>query len=104
MLNNPFTVAKGGNGQLAQEYSLVSTNDGGVVCETVKQAEEGSGMVVRVYEANGARHNATITFGLPVKQAYLCDLNENEIEQLQTDGNDVHVTVKPFEILTIKVL
>lgn len=104
VLNNPFTVAKGGNGQLAQEYSLVSTNDGGVVCETVKQAEEGSGMVVRVYEANGARHNATITFGLPVKQAYLCDLNENEIEQLQTDGNDVHVTVKPFEILTIKVL
>lgn len=104
VLNNPFTVAKGGSGQLPQYFSLVSTNDGGLVCETVKKAECGKGTVVRVYEANGARHNATITFGVPVDKAFLCDLNEKEIQQLTTQNNGVNITIKPFEILTIKVL
>lgn len=104
VLNNPFVVAKGGSGQLPQEFSLVSTNDGGVVCEAIKQAECGGGTVVRIYEANGARHNADITFGIPVRQAYLLDLSEKEIQPLPTENNSVNITIKPFEILTIKVL
>lgn len=104
VLNSPFNVAQGGNGQLPCEFSLVSSSDNGVVCETVKQAECGKGTVVRVYEANGARHNATITFGVPVCKAFLCDLNEKEIQQLTTQNNGVNITIKPFEILTIKVL
>lgn len=104
VLNIPFNVAQGGNGQLPCEFSLVSASDNGVVCETVKQAECGKGTVVRVYEANGARHNATITFGVPVGKAFLCDLNEKEIQQLTTQNNGVNITIKPFEILTIKVL
>ena len=104
VLNIPFNVAQGGNGQLPCEFSLVSASDNGVVCETVKQAECGKGTVVRVYEANGARHNATITFGVPVDKAFLCDLNEKEIQQLTTQNNGVNITIKPFEILTIKVL
>ena len=104
VLNNPFVAVKGGNGNLADEFSLVGCDDGGVVCETIKQAECGKGTVVRVYEANGARHNATITFGVPVGKAFLCDLNEKEIRQLTTQNNGVNITIKPFEILTIKVL
>ena len=104
VLNNPFIAVKGGNGNLADEFSLVGCDDGGVVCETIKQAECGKGTVVRVYEAVGARHDVTITFGVPVGKAFLCDLNEKEIRQLTTQNNGVNITIKPFEILTIKVL
>ena len=89
---------------MADEFSLVGCDDGGVVCETIKQAECGKGTVVRVYEAVGARHDATITFGVPVGKAFLCDLNEKEILPLTTQNNGVNITLKPFEILTIKVL
>ena len=37
------------------------------------------------------------------KEVFLCDLNESETEKLELCGNTVKFTVKPFEIITIKV-
>lgn len=105
VLNNPFSVAQCGNdGKLPQEFCLVSCDDGGVVCETVKRAEVGNGTILRVYEANGARHRATIRLGINISEAYLCDLNENVTDKLSVKDNAVSVTIAPYEILTLKVL
>lgn len=103
VLNNPFSVAQCGNGNLPQEFSFVSGNDGGIVCETVKQAEDGRGTIVRMYEANGERHQTTIRFGADISEAYLCDLNENVTDRLSVENNAVSVRFAPYEILTLKV-
>jgi len=39
-----------------------------------------------------------------IKEAVLCDLNEVETKKLQVIGNTVKFDIKPFEIVTIKVI
>ena len=103
-LNQPFTVAevKANSGSLADEFSLVSCDKPNVIVETVKKAEADDGMIVRMYDAFNRRANATITVADGFKRAYLCDLMENEIEELKFDGNKLTVPVSNFEIVTLK--
>lgn len=103
MLNNPLQLATGGNGSLPTEFSIVNSDDKGIVIETIKQAEEGDGIVLRIFDVNGARHNATLHFGIDVQQAFVCDLMENVQTELPVCDNTLQVVVKPYEIVTIKV-
>ena len=74
-----------------------------IICETVKPAEDGNGVVMRFYECANTRTPASVTIGLPAKQVFLCDLMENVLEELPlTDGSFQH-TFGNFEILTIRV-
>lgn len=103
VLNNPLQLQLGGNGNLPSEFSLVQCDANGVVVETVKQAEDGNGVIVRVFDVNGARHNAKLHFGINLQQAFLCDLMENVQAEIPLCDNTLQVTVKPYEIVTIKV-
>lgn len=103
-LNQPFETAeiKANNGKMPDEFSLVSCDKANVIVETVKKAEADDGMIVRMYDAFNRRANANITVADGFNKAYLCDLMENVVEELDFDGNTVTVPVKPFEIITLK--
>lgn len=103
VLNDPFRAVPGGKGDLPRDFSLVRCQDEGVVVETVKQAEDGDGMVLRLFDVNGARHHAKLELGVAVKQAWLCDLMENLQQSLNVEGNSLTVEVKPFEVVTLKI-
>ena len=84
------------------EYSYADCKTPGIVIETVKRAEDGNGIVLRMYEAYKERKNVQIS--LPqAKEVWLCDLNEKEEEKLSLDGGMVAFNIKPFEIITIKI-
>lgn len=103
-LNQPLTVAQvcANKGALADEFSLVSCDKANVIVETVKKAEDDDGMIVRMYDAFNRRANATVTVAEGFKKAYLCDLMENQIEELEFSDNKVTVPVSNFEIITLK--
>lgn len=103
-LNQPLTVAQvcANKGALADEFSLVSCDRANVIVETVKKAEDDDGMIVRMYDAFNRRANATVTVAEGFKKAYLCDLMENQIEELEFSDNKVTVPVSNFEIITLK--
>jgi alpha-mannosidase len=75
----------------------------GFIIETVKMAQSGEGIVIRGYEAYKERKIAKIKVG-NAKKVFLCDLNENEMEELTLNGDSVEFTVKPFEIITLKII
>jgi len=89
-------------GQLPDTYSLVSCDTPNVILETVKKAEDSDDMIVRFYEAFGARGNAEIRLAPGFTKAYLCDMMENELEALDITDNRVILPVKNFEIVTLK--
>ncbi|MBE6728632.1 MAG: alpha-mannosidase [Ruminococcaceae bacterium] len=89
-------------GTIKDNFSLVSTDSESVIIETVKKAENSDDMIVRMYEAFDSRTTAKITVTDKFKEAYLCDLMENEIEKLDFDGKCVTLPVKNFEIITLK--
>lgn len=91
------------SGTLSARYSFVSCDTRGVFVETVKKAEDGDGYVIRLYEAFKETKTVALRFGIAVREAYICDLEENEESALSVSDGAVSFTVKPFEIVTVKI-
>lgn len=104
LVNQPLFGADIGaqDGSLADCYSVVSTKTPGIVVETVKRAEDSGDVVVRLYEAFDRRSRALLEVGFDFDGAFVCDNLENELEQLESDGRCVSLSVKNFEIVTLK--
>ena len=84
----------------AEEYSALQVSGDSVFLDTVKPAEDGSGdIVLRLYEAAGARANAALTVDLPFAAAEETDMLEEKGQP--TDLS--RLTFRPFEIKTIRL-
>lgn len=84
---------------------LVRSDNATVVIESVKLADDTSGdLVVRLYEAVGARASATVSVNAPVHHAREVDLLERELPNAEyaVDGDSVSVRFRPFQILTLR--
>ncbi len=102
VLNRPLTAVTG-SGCATERFSLVSCEGSGVFVETVKQADDGDGLILRMFEAFKETKTVTLHFGISVEAVWICDLLENRQEALQICGNSVTISVKPFEIVTLRV-
>jgi alpha-mannosidase len=105
-LNTPLLAVRGqgtvsGNNGVAP--SFVTCDAQHVVLDTIKTAENGDGIMVRLYEAHNARGPVTLTFGQPVAHAERCNLLEEHASDVAFDGNTVRFRIKPFEIVTLRV-
>lgn len=105
VLNRPLQAAaiRKQNGRLADVYAFIDCETQGVYIETVKQAEDGDGTIVRMYEAFKETKTATLRFAEPISSVWLCNLLENEEKELPVRNGTVCVPIKPFEIITLKV-
>lgn len=83
--------------------AFVETDCAHIVVETVKPAEDGDGLIVRLYEAHNQRGHATLTFATPLLAAQECNLLEEALYHVATDGNKLAFQVRPFEIKTFRV-
>ncbi|MBQ8862696.1 MAG: hypothetical protein IJ021_08165, partial [Clostridia bacterium] len=93
----------GKRSEIPESYSLVSVDKDNVICETVKESEEGTATVLRFYESKNTRTKAQITLGFTAKKCYVCDMLENEKEELPITDGKINVSLHGFEILTLKV-
>lgn len=105
LLNRPLfgvEVAKNDGGILPAEFSVMDCQTKGVIFEALKLSESGDGYIARAYEAYKERK--VVTLAIPnAKKVAICDLSENEIENLTVNGGKVQFTIKPFEIITLKI-
>ena len=88
-------------GMPGNQFSFASVNRDNVILETVKQAEDGNGTVLRLYEAHNARTKVTLTVPKYVTAAYSTNLLEQIEEELCVVDGKITFTVKPYEIKTI---
>lgn len=103
LLNRPLEVVPvNGGGSLPSEFSLISCDMNNVIVETVKQAENGKGVVVRLYEAWNKKCKPTLNFGFDAKKISLCDILEQPIAELGS-GDRVQLDVSNFEIITLLI-
>ncbi|WP_344094095.1 alpha-mannosidase [Microbacterium deminutum] len=86
---------------------LVRTDHPAVLVESLKLAEDRSGdVVVRLYESEGARAAAELTLDFDVDDVVVTDLIEREIAApagLAHDGRSVRFTLRPFQLLTLRI-
>ncbi len=74
-----------------------------VIVETVKPAEDGDGLIVRLYEAHNQRGRATLTFATSILSVQECNLLEEPINDVSYQGNTLSFQVRPFEIKTFRL-
>ena len=98
-VNQPAYVVSGG--EEGKSYSFASVSHDNVVLETVKQAENGEGTVLRFYECQNARTKATVTVPAEFTKAYATNLLEQVEQELAVVDGKVTFTIKPYEIFTI---
>ena len=95
--------AKGSEGKLPENFSMVSADKDNIVIDTLKKAYDSEDMIIRLYDAFDRRENVTLTLGNTPCSAYLCDMLENEIGELEVSGNKIKLPINNFEIATVKV-
>jgi alpha-mannosidase len=86
-----------------QSRSYASVNDPNLVLDTVKRAEASDAVVLRLYEAHGARGVARVRLALPFGEARLANALEDEREPLEVDGGEIVVPYRPHQIVTVVV-
>ena len=104
-LNAPLQVAETAahGGELPASASLLQIDAPNVIAETVKQAEDGDDLIIRLYEANGATTRAKLHFGIPVGSIALVDLMEENPLAIECTDSTVELAFVPFEVLTLRV-
>jgi len=105
-LNDPLIVRRvnGGGVGGSTSRSLVSVDAPNVIIETVKQAEDDQGLIVRLYENERCRGPATLRTGFPLAKAYRCTLLEEDEAPLPVVQNEVRVRVTPYQIMTLRLI
>ncbi|MFV0402330.1 MAG: alpha-mannosidase [Oscillospiraceae bacterium] len=92
------------SGTLPLTDSLFQT-EGSAVVSAVKEAEDGSGLIVRVYNPTQETDIIRLRFKKPVQSVYSTDLNERSLEALpHTKGNTVEFDLHHNALRTVKVV
>ena len=105
-LNDPLIVRRvnGAGISRSMTQSLLAVDAPNVVIETVKQAEDGQGLILRLHENERYRRTVTLQVGFPLARAYRCSLLEEDETALNVAENVVRLTVKPYQIMTIRLV
>jgi alpha-mannosidase len=82
---------------------LLSCDANHVIVETIKVAEDGNGLIVRLYEAHNQRGPVGLRFGVPVVAVTECDLLERTVAPVDVQDGSVRFDMRPFEIKTLRV-
>jgi alpha-mannosidase len=101
-LNSPLVV--GGGGGEAAEYGLVATEGVELALGSLKRAEDGRGVILRLYEPHGKRGPATLRFAFGPNSVERVNLLEEPEGTVETREGEVRLDVRPFEVLTLRVL
>ena len=70
---------------------------------TRKRAEDGDGLIVRLYESQRKRGPIQIRFGRAVEAAWTTNLLEENESALQLDQDSIQLNLRPYQIVTLRV-
>lgn len=102
--NIPLTAVfvEKGEGTESQK-SFVTVSDERVMIDAIKEAQDGDGVIVRVYETSS--HTGEVTLTLPCGNIKVTDCNMMEVneKEIEANGNSFSFTIRPFEVKTFRV-
>ncbi len=106
MLNVPLAAfeASANDGELPDEKSFISVNRDDVIIDAVKAAQDGNGIIIRMYEAKQCRGEVTVSGALGFTRVVECNLMEQDETEIPTADGSFSFTIRPFEVRTFRLL
>ena len=74
-----------------------------IILETVKVADDGNGVILRLYESLRTHASGMVIAPAPGKW-YLCDMAESIQGEYQNEGLQMKITLRPFEVKTLRFI
>jgi alpha-mannosidase len=102
-LNSPLVPVEAGGG-LPRELSFVEASGVELALGGLKAAEDGRGSVLRLYEPHGARGRCRLRFPGGIRGAERVNLLEDPGESLGVEGDEISLDIRPFEVVTLRVM
>ena len=100
----PVVVRGPQQGALSPAASLVSVSDPGVVLTCLKAADDGAGVILRLWDGRGLEGSAEVRLvSLDIEQAWRADLVERIGEPLAHDQHSVRVPMTPHGTTTVRL-
>jgi alpha-mannosidase len=84
--------------------SLLDFNQPNIVVETIKAAEDSDGFIVRCYESHRRRGPVTLRTSFPLAEAWRVNVLEEDQESLDVNDGAIALSVRPYEILTLRLV
>ena len=112
LLNDPIIVFRSDRGPRTADRSLptvhglpsiVSASAPNVIIETVKRAENGDGIIIRLYESQRKRGQVQVKVGGVVDSAWATNLLEENESALSVENDSILLNLKPFQIMTVRI-
>lgn len=86
------------------EQSFLQTEPKNMIFSAVKQAEDGDGLFVRLYEAEGRYTTLRLKGFKPFSRVWLTDLLEYNQEELKVEADgSLRLDVKPWQIVNLRI-
>jgi len=106
-IHNPLigVVANGGrDGPFENRMSFCRLEQPNVLVVTIKRAEDGQGVIVRLIETDGKQGTATLTLpALAVEKAWQTNIVEENQAELEHTDHSVTMPVRSFGISTVRL-
>lgn len=106
-LNDPLIVAMGSKVKKPAGSNLpplIAVDRSNIVIETIKQAEDGKDIIVRLYESQRQRGTMTINTSFSVAEAWQTNLLEENRVRLNAHANQIKLTFRPYQIITLRLV
>lgn len=104
-LNDPIILrsVSGGAGTISSA-PLVDVAAHNVAIETIKQAEDGNGIIVRLYEYQRERGPVTLHTNFKVSAVFVCNLLEENTEELDLSDGKITLMLRPYQIVSLRLI
>lgn len=102
---SPETGVDAGDMETLPAAGLVSVNAPNVAISAIKPAEDGRGVIIRLFEQANRRARIRLDFGFEIGAAFTCSMIEDGEVEIDPDGSrGLALEVRPFEIITLRVI
>jgi len=91
-----------GKGQLAPRASLLSIGSSALVLSALRAAEDGQGIIVRLYNTASQPTSGEVRLEEPHGDVEVVNLNEEPLGPAEVDERRVRLSLKPNEIITLR--
>jgi alpha-mannosidase len=91
-------------GDLSSKWGLLDISSPNVVLSALAPAQDGNGVIVRVYEAAGhAAADVKIHFSISVQAASEVNLMEDLLQSTAVEDDTIRLDLRPFEIKSFRL-
>jgi len=100
-LSHPIRIIPKPGTNLIENNSFLCLDCDNVFVETIKNSEDETGIIVRLYEAYGKQTKTKINFNSAYESIIEVNLIEKPINSNEATGSSIDIVFTPFEIKTL---